>query len=86
MSMPSISDFITFILYIFYLVFVTSIPNHIPKKQIYNIFHPFAFYQKAMNKRHDYMKHLYQYLRLFLWRILDAIDRKLGPGPGDHRP
>ena len=31
------------------------------------------------------MKHLYQYLRLLLWRILDAIDRKLGPGPGDHR-
>ena len=44
------------------------------------------FYQKAKNQRHDYMKHLYQYLRLFLWRILDAIDRKLGPGPGDHRP
>lgn len=32
-----------------------------------------------------YMKHLYQYLRLLLWRILDAIDHKLGPGPGDHR-
>ena len=24
--------------------------------------------------------------RLLLWRILDAIDRELGPGPGDHRP
>ena len=23
--------------------------------------------------------------RLLLWRILDAIDHKLGPGPGDHR-
>ena len=23
-------------------------------------------------------------IRLLLWRILDAIDRKLGPGSGDH--
>ena len=40
------------------------------------------FIQKAMN---HYMKHFYQDLRLLLWRILDAIDHKLGPGPGDHR-
>ena len=43
------------------------------------------FYLKAKNQRHVYMKHLYQYLRLLIWQILDAIDRKLGPGPGDHR-
>ena len=49
-----------------------------------NTIFPFhlRFIQKAMN---HYMKHLYQYLRLLLWRILDAIDRKLGPGPSDHR-
>ena len=61
--------------------------THIIMKELnedVNTIFPFhlRFIQKAMN---HYMKHLYQYLRLLLWRILDAIDRKLGPGPGDHR-
>ena len=36
-----------------------------------------------MNIRH--IRYYYFKIRLMLWRILDAIDRKLGPGPGDHR-
>lgn len=52
----------------------------------YNILHPSAFLSKKQRiKDINYMKHFYQYLRLLLWRVLDAIDRKLGPGPGDHR-
>ena len=64
---------------------VTHIKN---RKRMSIQYFPFicVFIKKQRTIRHDYMKHLYQYLRLLLWRILDAIDRKLGPGPGDHRP
>lgn len=34
------------------------------------------------------LRHIHNIIKQFqflLWRILDAIDRKLGPGPGDHR-
>lgn len=33
-----------------------------------------------------YIHSITKLFRLLLWRFLDAIDRKLGPGPGDHRP
>lgn len=31
------------------------------------------------------LQHIHNKFRLLFWRILDYIDRKLGPGPGDHR-
>ncbi len=33
-----------------------------------------------------YIHSITKLFRLLLWRFLDDIDRKLGPGPGDHRP
>lgn len=40
---------------------------------------------KSRNMRLRHIHSLIKLFRLLLWRILDAIDRKLGPGPGDHR-
>ena len=60
------------------------------KEQVKNAYTIFPSHLRSYQKSIELqdminMKHLYQYLRLLLWRILDAIDRKLGPGPGDHR-
>lgn len=31
------------------------------------------------------IKYYLRKLQRLVWQILDAIDQKLGPGPGDHR-